>query len=268
MAGNEPGRGRYAAVIGGGSGIGAATSLLLAERGWRVLVCDVQLGPAEDVARQCNGAAVALDVTDADMVERVAGEIEAAHGPVDGVAMCAALFQPRRPPEETPIADWDKIVAVCMRGTYLVNVAFGQRMARRGRGSIVNLSSYNAHRAAPMHAYCSAKAGVDALTEGMAGEWGKSGVRVNTVTPGTTLVARVVERIKSGTRYSVHPQALTALGRLVEPVEVAKAIAFFLSDEASGITGANLAVDAGMLVAPSWEIFGGVPAARAGAPTG
>jgi len=262
MAEQEQGKGRFVAVIGGASGIGAATSVLLAERGWRVLVCDLQREPAEAVAKQCGGAAVVLDVTDADMVERVAGEMESTHGPVEGVAMCAAIFQPRRPPEETPIADWDKIVAVCMRGTYLVDVAFGQRMARRGRGSIVNLSSYNAHRAAPMHAYCSAKAAVDSLTEGMAGEWGRSGVRVNTVTPGTTLVARVVDRIKSGTRYTVHPQALTALGRLVEPVEVAKTIAFLLSEEASGITGANIAVDAGMLVAPSWDIFGGVPAAR------
>ena len=103
---------------------------------------------------------------------------------------------------------------------------------------------------------------VDALTEGMAGEWGRSGVRVNTVTPGTTLVARVVERIRTGQRYAVHPEKLTALGRLVEPREVAQAIAFLLSDTASGITGANLAVDAGMMVAPSWDMFGGVPAAR------
>jgi NAD(P)-dependent dehydrogenase (short-subunit alcohol dehydrogenase family) len=251
-----------AVVIGGGSGIGAATSALLAEQGWRVVVCDVDPEAAGTVARSCDGHPVQVDVTDAQSVERAAGTIESEFGPVGGVAMCAAIFQARRPPEETPIEDWDRIVSVCLRGTYLVDVAFGRRMAKRGRGSIVNVSSFNAHRPAPMHAYCSAKAGVDALTEGMAGEWGRSGVRVNTVTPGTTLVARVVERIKTGQRYAVHPATLTALGRLVEPREVAQAIAFLLSGTASGITGANLAVDAGMLVAPSWEMFGGVPAAR------
>jgi NAD(P)-dependent dehydrogenase (short-subunit alcohol dehydrogenase family) len=256
------GRNRVVAVIGGASGIGEATTALLAEQGWRIVVCDIDAEAATTVARRSGGHGVAMDVTDADSVEQAAAVIEAEHGPVDGVAMCAAIFQARRPPEETPIEDWDRIVAVCLRGTYLVDVAFGRRMAKRGRGSIVNLSSFNAHRPAPMHAYCSAKAGVEALTEGMAGEWGRSGVRVNTVTPGTTLVSRVVERIRTGQRYAVHPETLTALGRLVEPREVAQAVAFLLSDNASGITGANVAVDAGMLVAPSWAMFGGVPASR------
>lgn len=259
---DESGKGAVAAVIGGGSGIGMATSLLLAERGWRVAVCDINLEAAREVAAQCNGHAQAIDVCDEADVDRVAGELEAKLGPVDGVAMCAAIFQVNKPPENTAMADWDRIVDVSLRGAYLVDVAFGRRMAARGRGSIVNLSSFNAHRPAPMHAYCAAKAGVDALSEGMAGEWGRSGVRINTVTPGTTLVKRVVDRIASGTRYAVHPGTLTALGRLVEPREVAEAIAFLLSDRASGITGANLVVDAGMMVAPSWAMFGGVPEAR------
>jgi NAD(P)-dependent dehydrogenase (short-subunit alcohol dehydrogenase family) len=145
-----------------------------------------------------------------------------------------------------------------LRGTYLVDVAFGKRMAQRGQGAIVNLSSFNSKRAAPMHAYCSAKAGVESLTEGMAGEFGRSNVRVNTVTPGTTLVPRVVERIRTGTRYAVPLDTLTALGRLPQPREVAQAIAFLLSADASAITGANIVVDAGMMVAPSWAQFGGV----------
>lgn len=259
---NENNKGAVAAVIGGGSGIGMATSLLLAERGWRVAVCDINAEAAREVAGRCNGYAQAVDVCDEADVDRAAGEIEANYGPVAGVAMCAAIFQVKKPPEDTPMSEWDRIVDVSLRGAYLVDVAFGRRMAGRGKGSIVNLSSFNAHRPAPIHAYCVAKAGVDALSEGMAGEWGRSGVRVNTVTPGTTLVARVVERIASGTRYAVHPGTLTALGRLVEPREVAEAIAFLLSDMASGITGANIVVDAGMLVAPSWAMFGGVPEAR------
>jgi len=254
--------GAVAAVIGGGSGIGMATCHLLAERGWRVAVCDIDAEAARAVAGQCNGFAQTLDVCDDADVERAAAQIEARYGPVAGVAMCAAIFQVKKPPEETLMSDWDRIVDVSLRGAYLVDVAFARRMAARGKGSIVNLSSFNAHRPAPIHAYCVAKAGVDALSEGMAGEWGRSGVRVNTVTPGTTLVKRVVDRLATGTRYAVHPGTLTALGRLVEPREVAEAIAFLLSDQASGITGANIAVDAGMLVAPSWAMFGGVPEAR------
>lgn len=246
------------AVIGGGSGIGDATCGLLAEKGWQVVVCDINLEAAQKVANDCNGRAHRIDVCDAADVDAVAGDIESKYGPVTGVAMCAAIFQVNRPVEETPMDEWDKVVAVCLRGTYLVNVAFGKRMARRGRGAIVNLSSFNSQRPAPMHAYCSAKAGVDALTGGMAGEWGRSNVRVNTVTPGTTLVPRVVERIRTGTRYAVPLDTLTALGRLPQPREVGQAIAFLLSDEASAITGANIVVDAGMMVAPSWAQFGGV----------
>jgi NAD(P)-dependent dehydrogenase (short-subunit alcohol dehydrogenase family) len=255
---NEKNGKPIAVVIGGGSGIGDATCLLLAEKGWQVVVCDINLEAAQNVAKNCNGHAHQIDVCDAANVENAAGEIEKKYGPVMGVAMCAAIFQVNRPVEETPMDEWDKIVAVCLRGTYLVDVAFGKRMAQRGRGAIVNLSSFNSQRPAPMHAYCSAKAGVEALTGGMAGEWGRSNVRVNTVTPGTTLVPRVVERIRTGTRYAVPLDTLTALGRLPQPREVGQAIAFLLSNDASAITGANIVVDAGMMVAPSWAQFGGV----------
>lgn len=254
-----------AVVIGGGSGIGAATSALLASEGWSVVVCDIDLASAEAVAAQIGGLARAVDVCDADAVRALADAIEAEVGPVAGVVMAAAIFQRVAPPEDTPIGEWDRIVDVCLRGSYVVDVSFARHMAQRGHGAVVNLSSFNSQRPAPMHAYCSAKAGVEALTAGMAGEWGRSGVRFNTVTPGTTLVNRVRERIAAGTRYAVPLDTLTALGRLCEPHEIAAAIAFLLSDKASGITGANLVVDAGMMVAPSWAQFGGVPGPRAAA---
>ena len=257
MNDDDVAKGSIAAVIGGGNGIGAATAMLLSERGWRVVVCDIDLATAQGVATQCNGHAQHMDVGDAEGVERAVASIEATHGPVEGVAMCAAIFQSRRSPEETTMEDWDRIVAVCLRGTYLVDVAFARRMAARGRGSIVNVSSFVAQRAARLHAYYAAKAGVDALTEGMAGEWGRSGIRVNAVAPGTTLVARVLDRLQS-----YHPERSTTLGRFVEPREVAQAIAFLLSPHASGITAANLTVDAGMSVAPNWELFGGLPESR------
>lgn len=98
--------------------------------------------------------------------------------------------------------------------------------------------------------------------EGMAGEWGRSGVRVNAVSPGFVAVPRMVDNIKVGTRYAVSPAEVSALGRLVEPEEVAAVIAFLLSDAASAVTGANLAVDAGVLAVNGWAVHGGVPPAR------
>jgi NAD(P)-dependent dehydrogenase (short-subunit alcohol dehydrogenase family) len=157
---------------------------------------------------------------------------------------------------------WDRIVDIAYRGTYVACVEFGKRMARHGAGAIVNISSMVGQRPNHGHAYYSAKAAVNMLTEGMAGEWGRSGVRVNAVSPGFVAVPRMVANIADGRRYAISPVEMSALGRLVEPSEVAESIAFLLSDRASAITGANLVVDAGVLATNGWIVHGGVPPAR------
>jgi len=253
---------RIAVVVGGSSGIGEATCLQLAADGWKVIVADVALDRAQQVAQACGGAAVACDVRSAGAVRQSAAAIERDHGPVEALVMCAAVFEELKPLEDKTIEEWDRVVEVGYRGTYLVNAAFAPRMAGRGRGAIVNLSTYGALISTPAHAYGSMKAAVTKISENMAGEWGRSGIRVNTVSPGTTLVPRVAERIRTGHRYAGHPGDYTALGRLVETSEVVAAIAFLVSDRASGITGINLVVDAGALVAQGWAVFGGVPPAR------
>ena len=133
----------------------------------------------------------------------------------------------------------------------------GTRMAQRGHGSIVNIASIAAIASMPVHAYGTSKAAVVALTRNLAGEWGRAGVRVNAVSPGSTLVPRVEERLKSG-RYAADPGEFTALGRIARPNEVAEAIEFLASDRASAITGVNLVVDCGWDVAGSWAQYGGV----------
>ena len=254
--------GRLAVVTGGAGGIGRAICACLAEQGWRVVVADIDSAAAEQVAREVGGHAQMLDIRDPACVEAAVAAIEAAHGPVGAVVHSAATFGALTPAEETSIADWDRIVELVHRGTFLVIVAFAKRMAARGGGSIVALSSWNGVRSARMHAYCSAKAAVNLLVEGMAAEWGRSGVRINAVSPGVVMTPRVAERIAAGTRYSVPPPELTALGRLVSTREVAEAAAFLVSDRASGITGINLPVDAGTLVTQAWSMFGGMPQAR------
>jgi NAD(P)-dependent dehydrogenase (short-subunit alcohol dehydrogenase family) len=256
------GRGRLVAVLGGGNGIGAATAALLRARGWRVAVADIDEAAAEAVARACGGYATRVDVLDAASIAAAADAIERAGGAVYGLVNSAALFQPRRAPEDLPLADWDRIVAAGYRGTYVGLVEFGRRMAARGAGAIVNISSMVGQRPNHGHAYCSAKAAVNALTESMAVEWGRSGVRVNAVSPGYVAVPRMLENIRAGTRYAVDPAELSALGRLVEPREVAASIAFLLSDDASAITGANLVIDAGVLAANGWYVNGGPPGPR------
>lgn len=260
---NTEGRGRLAVIIGGGNGIGAATCTLLNERGWRIVVADIDMAAADMMAAACKGHSIAINVLEAQSIADAASNIEAGYGPVYAMVNSAAIFQPQQAPELLPIDSWDRIVQSGYRGTYISNVEFGKRMAAHGAGAIVNISSMVGQRPNHGHAYYSAKAAVNMLTEGMAGEWGRSGVRVNAVSPGFVAVPRMVANIKEGKRYAVSPVEVSALGRLVEPSEVAESIAFLLSDKASAITGANLNVDAGVLATNGWVVHGGVPPARA-----
>ncbi|MBP2231833.1 NAD(P)-dependent dehydrogenase (short-subunit alcohol dehydrogenase family) [Azospirillum agricola] len=251
------GQNPLAVIIGGGNGIGEATARLMAERGWRVVVADRDPGAAERVAADIGGAAVTLDIADAVAVEAAGAAIEAAHGPVGALVVAAAVFQDVLPPAQLPLEAWERTVHVNLTGTWYANRTFGTRMARHGRGSIINIASIAAIGSVPVHAYASSKAAVVSLTLNLAGEWGRAGVRVNCVSPGSTLVPRVAERIRSG-RYAADPAEFTALGRIVQPSEVAETIEFLASERASAITGVNLVVDAGWHVAGTWAQYGGV----------
>ena len=260
--GISEGRGRMVVVTGGASGIGAATCKVLSAHGWSVVIGDIDNDSAQRVAALFGGNSVTMDVADKASIVRATAEIEARYGAVYGLVNCAALFAPQTPPEQLDIETWDRIVGVNLRGTYICNVEFGKLMAGRGTGAIVNISSIGGHRPNHGHAYTSSKAAILTLTQGMAGEWGSSGVRVNSITPGFVAVPRMLAAIELGKRYPVPPPNLSALRRLVEPAEVAESIAFLLSDRASGITGTDLVVDAGVLATSGWIVHGGVPPVR------
>jgi NAD(P)-dependent dehydrogenase (short-subunit alcohol dehydrogenase family) len=158
--------------------------------------------------------------------------------------------------------EWDLVARIDLRGTYLCCAAAGTRMAARRRGSIVNIASVAGMRSGPLHAYGPAKAGVINLTQCLAAEWGRSGVRVNAVSPGFTETPALEKGVAKGVLDPDALAASSALGRLLEPREVAAAICFLASDLASGITGVNLPVDLGYLAATPWASYGGVRAAR------
>lgn len=249
-------------VTGGAGGIGHVICDVLAREGWKVVVADINIDRAAEIAGSCGGVARQIDILDAANVDAAVQAIETQVGPVKAVVHSAATFQVLKPVEETEINEWDRIVSLVHRGTYLVSVAFGRAMAQRGEGSFVALSSWNGLRSARMHAYCSSKAAVNLLMESMAMEWGRSGLRFNAVSPGVVMTERVAERIRTGQRYTANPIEMTALGRLVTSEEVANAVAFLVSDKASGITGTNLLVDTGTTISQAWHLFGGIPGAR------
>jgi NAD(P)-dependent dehydrogenase (short-subunit alcohol dehydrogenase family) len=110
----------------------------------------------------------------------------------------------------------------------------------------------------PIHAYTAAKAGVIQITQTLAAEWGRAGVRVNAVSPGFTRTAALEAGISSGALDQNRLARNTAMNRLVEPTEVAHAIAWLLSPVSSGVTGINLPVDAGFIAGSTWDAYGGL----------
>ncbi|MBU2092246.1 MAG: SDR family oxidoreductase, partial [Alphaproteobacteria bacterium] len=117
-------------------------------------------------------------------------------------------------------------------------------------------------RSAPLHVYAPAKAAVVSITQTLATEWGRSGVRVNAIAPGYVLTPALQAAIDDGKRDPKALEENSAFGRLIRTEEIAKACSFLASDDASGITGVALPVDGGWLVAPSWHTYGGVPPKR------
>jgi len=249
-----------AVVTGGASGIGAACCRELAARGARVALLDRD-DRVHALAREINGRAWVLDIGDEAALQRCAEDIESGLGPAQCLVNSAGIIQVPLPPERLPMATWDEVVRVDQRGTYLAAVVFGTRMAVRRRGSIINIASIAGMRSMPLHAYAPAKAAVIAMTECLAAEWGPSQVRVNAVSPGYTRTPALQAAIDKGERDVAALERNAALGRLVEPGEIARVVAFLASPDAAAITGANIPVDCGWLVAGSWHTYGGLRAA-------
>ncbi|MFM8247068.1 MAG: SDR family NAD(P)-dependent oxidoreductase, partial [Burkholderiaceae bacterium] len=174
----------------------------------------------------------------------------------------AGILQRKLSPEDLPMAHWDAVTNIDLRGTYLSCAVFGSKMAARGRGAIVNIASITSFRSSPLHAYGPAKAAVASLTMNLAAEWGRSGVRVNAVAPGFTLTEAMQAAIDQGDRDPTELSQPTAMNRLVTPDEVADGIGFLLSDAARAITGIVMPIDAGWLCGSTWATWGGLPIHR------
>lgn len=256
--------GRVAVVTGGGSGIGRACAELLAQRGAAVVVADIRGEAAAAVARAIGGHPIQLDVAAPDAVEEAAARVARDLGPAGLLLNAAGIIQgDAMPPGELSFEVYDRVFAVNLRGTHAGCVAFGRRMAERGRGAIVNIASIAGIRSTPLHAYGPMKAAIIRMTENLAGEWGPAGIRVNCVSPGSVLTPALQAAVDRGQRDLGRIRAAAATGRVVSPADVAEAAAFLLSDRAAAITGVNLPVDHGWLVANSWASFGGLRPATA-----
>lgn len=259
VSSRDRGSAPVAVVTGGAGGIGEATAKLLIEEGWRVVVADMDAARSEEVARRLGAFALPIDIADETSVDSAASWVEREVGPCSGLVACAAHLENPHRPQAQDIVEFDRILAVNLRGTFLTMAKFGSAMLARGSGSIVTIGSITALNSSPLVAYGPSKAGIIAMTRDFAGAWGRKGVRVNCVCPGPTRTPAVEASYARGERDPALMAAQTALGRLVEPRDVAEAVAFLLSDRAKSITGVVLPVDAGTLVTQLWALYGGIP---------
>ena len=229
-----------AVVTGAAGGLGSAVARLLAERG-PVVLLDRDADAVHALAAELDAKAIVADIADAAAVEAAAAEA----GECAVLVNNAALYA-RAPLDEHPIELWDTVVAVNLRGYFLCTRAFGRSLLSRGGGAIVNVTSIAAHVPTPgAVAYCASKAAILALTRQTALEWGPRGVRANAVSPGFMRTAMsVVDYADS--ELSVARAERVPVRRIADPEDVARAVAFLASPDASYVNGEELTVDGGL----------------------
>jgi len=237
--------GRHALVIGGASGIGAETSLGLADHGAFVTVADLAYAAADATAarireRGGNAEAVALDITDEAAVEEVIGHLDALD-----VLVCSPAVNVRKPLLSLSTSEFDRVIDLNLRGSFFVMRAAGRRMAAQGSGSIVFFSSIRAQVVEPgQGVYAATKAGTLQLIRALAAELGPLGVRANAIAPGV-VETPLTAPIKADPDWYRAYAERSALGRWAQPSELVGAVVFLASDAASFVTGSLLLVDGG-----------------------
>ena len=246
-----------AVVTGAGRGIGRRVALTLAERGYAVAANDLEApeGTLEEL-RALGVPALSLpgDVSDEGTVRGMLEVVMGEFGRVDALVNNAGVSF-IAPAEETTLSDWRRVLEVNLTGPFLLSQVFGVEMLRRGRGSIVNVSSVAGILGiGDRAAYNASKHGLIGLTRTLAAEWGGRGVRVNAVCPGWVKTEMDEEDQGSGGYADSDIEGRVPMGRFADPEDIARAVAFLADDEQSGfVNGHALSVDGGWSADGSWE---------------
>ena len=246
--------GRVAILTGGAKGIGRHYARALAGEGARLMIADIADGSdlAQSLARDHGANSVAscvVDVSEEGAVQALVGKTMERFGKIDILINNAALFAPL---QETKCLDidaalWDRVMAVNLRGPFLLVKHVVPHMIAQGYGKIINIGSGTAYRGVPMMLhYVTSKGGIMAMTRALSRELGEHGIRVNTLAPGFTMSDTVVAE-NPGHVHAARGRAVAsrALKRDEEPQDLLGALIFLASAESDFVTGQTIAVDGG-----------------------
>ncbi len=242
---------RVALVTGGGSGIGQATAHLLAERGTRVVVADVNGDTAATTASAIGNTAAAftLDVADAASVQAMVAFAVETFGGLDWACNIAGIAPDPKPFVEHSYDDWQRTIDVDLSGVFFCMQCELRQMLAQGRGgAIVNMSSGAGVVPAPgQPQYTAAKHGVLGLTKQAAQEYAGAGIRVNAVLPGQTETGPMRAYLDAMPDGGERMLRRLPMKRMATPLEIAQAVVWLCSDESSYVSGDSLVVDGGLI---------------------
>ncbi|MGV3572224.1 MAG: SDR family NAD(P)-dependent oxidoreductase [Ramlibacter sp.] len=239
--------GRVCIVTGAAQGIGEACARRLARDGATVVLADIDDARGQALALELGGSYVHCDVGDKAQVDTLVAKAIIDHGRIDVLVNNAGIFKAADFLDVTE-ADFDAVLRINLKGSFLVGQAVAREMAKAGKGAIVNMSSVNAVLAIPSIAsYNVSKGGINQLTRVMALALVDKGIRVNAVAPGTIATELAAKAVLTSDEARARIMMRTPMKRLGEPAEVAEAVCWLASDAASYVTGEIVVVDGGRM---------------------